>query len=801
MDIKRYGKYASMVALLLSQQALATTYRTVIMESELIVSNGGFDHEEVVLGGMFDTNFDFANNTLEILSLNETEIRRLLDFNTLAPSGVQTGIQNLINANDCDDDETPPCKLSVIFVDNYFNIDGNDGFYRGLFTRNKELFAFVRAEGENFIFPDTEGEVEFLAGVDSPSTLTVANLNGTYDLYAHSQGFFHDLDNGHSNEYAVNNNIVVTFNGDGTCVASEDIYEAFQPYDWPNGDSKGNNTAARDFDNFEGCSYSVDQPSGRVNLSVTLTDDEGEADGFSVSLAVSSQYRYLTGWLFLDGSVSGEFDAENSILLGVKRGSQFDNTSISGMYFFNALSSGFTGPNEANTVTRTITTYSGDPAGVDGFSSCTFGGPVAIGSAVHSATVNLFNDIEGIRDNFCRYKIESNGKIVTQTSDDGVSWQNTVFEESTVSDNGEAIIGITTEYFQNVAANSEVVLTQPSSASVGLLAGIKYNAASGSGPVTDFTRPFLSSATVSMEGGAKNNFDSDNDSDVLLRNLNNGFWRRFTMEDGFVESSSGPGLWTSLAWEQRAIGDFDGDADSDVLLRNPNNGFWRRFTIEDGFVASSASPGLWTSTLWEYRVAGDFDGDGDDDVLLRNPNNGFWRRFTMENGFAESSGSPGLWTSTLWEYQAVGDFDGDGDDDVLLRNPNNGFWRRFTMEDGIAVSSSGPGLWTSTSWEYQAVGDFDGDGDDDVLLRNPNTGFWRLFTMEDGVVVSSTSPGLWTSTVWEFRVVGDFDGDGDDDVLLRNPNNGFWRRFTMQNGAAVSSGSPGLWTSTSYLIQ
>ena len=300
---------------------------------------------------------------------------------------------------------------------------------------------------------------------------------------------------------------------------------------------------------------------------------------------------------------------------------------------------------------------------------------------------------------------------------------------------------------------------------------------------------------------ASNDFDGDNDSDVLLRNSNNGFWRRFTMENGFVESSSGPGLWTSLSWEHRAIGDFDGDADSDVLLRNPNNGFWRRFTMQDGVAVSGGSPGLWTSTSWEYQVVGDFDGDGDDDVLLRNPNNGFWRRFTMENGFAESSGSPGLWTSTSWEYQAVGDFDGDGDDDVLLRNPNTGFWRLFIMQNGVAVSSNGTGLWTAQSWEFRAVGDFDGDGDEDLLLRNPNNGFWRRFTLEDGVVVSSASPGLWTSTVWEFRVVGDFDGDGDDDVLLRDPNNGFWRRFTMQNGAAVSSGSPGLWTSTSYQVQ
>ena len=783
------------------QSSLAVTYRSVVMESELIVFGGGFNHVELVLGGEFDADFDFSENTLEVLNLKEQAIERILDFNDVSSSGVEIVTQASMDANDCDDGQAPPCTLPVSFVGNYFNINEGDAVLRGLFSLNKELFALVSGEGENFTFPDTEGDIEFVVGVDSPTTLAVADLNGTYDLYAHGQGFFHELNTGYSEEYAVNNNIEITFNGDGTCAASEDIYDAMQPYDWPSGNLKSNNSAERSFDNFESCSYSVDQPTGKVTLSVTLTDDEGEPDGFSLPLAVSSQYRYLTAWAFIEDSVTGEFDAENNVLVGVKRADQVDNTSLSGAYFFSAVSSTFTGPNEANTVTRSVITYSGESADTDGFSSCVRSVPVAVATAVHSASVNLFNDLQADGVVFCRYKVASNGKVLTQTSEDGVNWDSLEFEETTLSDNGDAIIGIVTDYGQNVAADSEVLLTQPSTASAALVVGLKYNVSAGSGPLTDFTRPFLSLEMVSPGlTGSGNDFDTDGDSDVLLRRSDNGVWRLFDFADGSVNGSSGLSLFLGDQWVHQANGDFDSDGDVDVLLRRSTDNSWRVFEIEDGAVIGSSTMSLFLNPLWQLEAVHDFDQDGDADILQRRTDTGQWRIFEIEDLNVVGSAEIFMFQNLEWELQEVADYDGDGDGDVLLRRSTTGQWRLFEIENRNLVGHSNISLFNGSPWSYVTSGDMDKDGTAEVVLRNSN-GSWRVFDIADRAVTGSGSFNLFSNLLWQHAQTGDYDGDGDMDILLRRTDTGLWRFFEVENRVPQSNSQVNIWSNLNFGVR
>jgi len=91
----------------------------------------------------------------------------------------------------------------------------------------------------------------------------------------------------------------------------------------------------------------------------------------------------------------------------------------------------------------------------------------------------------------------------------------------------------------------------------------------------------------SMQGGAgqasavNNDFNGDGNSDVLVRNTDNGRWHMYLM-DGTSNPTlvSRINMYESSAIEMMGTGDFNGDGISDVLVRNTDNGRWHMYLMD-----------------------------------------------------------------------------------------------------------------------------------------------------------------------------------------------------------------------------
>ena len=66
-------------------------------------------------------------------------------------------------------------------------------------------------------------------------------------------------------------------------------------------------------------------------------------------------------------------------------------------------------------------------------------------------------------------------------------------------------------------------------------------------------------------------------------------------------------------WDAAGVGDFDGDGDSDVLLRNSNDGQLYIYTTENGQLSGGGNVAVF-GAQWAVGGIGDFNGDGVSDI-------------------------------------------------------------------------------------------------------------------------------------------------------------------------------------------
>lgn len=282
-------------------------------------------------------------------------------------------------------------------------------------------------------------------------------------------------------------------------------------------------------------------------------------------------------------------------------------------------------------------------------------------------------------------------------------------------------------------------------------------------------------------------------SSVILRDSSTGTVQALSNE-GFGAMSNpfgsqlyafgAPSVWVPLP------GDFDGDGDTDIMVRNSDNGQAAiavndgigRYSWDNTYVNGTINIGF--GTVWQPFV-GNFAGGPADDLLLRKSgtgevivlantgNNTFsWDQQIRLNAF----GAPSQW------LPVIGDFDNDGDSDLMIRDHDTG-QAAIAFNSG---SASGVLSWNGqyvsgtqnigfgSVWKVFAA-DLVGNGADDLLLRRDGTG--------EVIVLANGGSGSfsWDNRIqlnafgapsqWE-PVLGDFDGDRDADLLIRDRNTG-----------------------------
>ena len=289
------------------------------------------------------------------------------------------------------------------------------------------------------------------------------------------------------------------------------------------------------------------------------------------------------------------------------------------------------------------------------------------------------------------------------------------------------------------------------------------------------------SPKVTAASHARNDFDGDSRSDILLQNGADGSCYVWQM-NGLSFKPEGVGFvgWTppSNQWRAVGTGDFDHDGKSDIFLQNGADGSCYVWEM-DGLSFKPEGVGYvgWTPPTNQWRAVGtgDFDGDGMSDILLQDGDTGDCFVWEMNGLSVKESGYVG-WRPPSKEWRAVGtgDFDGDGMSDILLQDGATGDCYVWEME-GLKVKEDGFGYvgWTPPSKDWRAVGtgDFDGDGKSDILLQNGADGSCYVWEME-GLKVKESGFGYvgWTPPSNEWRAVGtgDYNGDGMSDILLQD---------------------------------
>ena len=302
----------------------------------------------------------------------------------------------------------------------------------------------------------------------------------------------------------------------------------------------------------------------------------------------------------------------------------------------------------------------------------------------------------------------------------------------------------------------------------------------------------ISTTTTPPIGDARNDFNGDGRSDILLRNDNGSVTNWLGQTDGGFFSNHGVaayGLTTS--WNIDAVGDFNGDGRDDLLLRNDNGSVTNWLGQSNGsFFSNHASASYVLPAGWHVEGAGDFNGDGRDDLLLRNVNGTITEWLGQPSGsFFSNHAVVASSLATSWHVESIGDFNGDGRDDLLLRNDNGSVTNWLGQANGSFFSNHANASYVlPAGWHIEGAGDFNGDGRGDLLLRNDNGTITEWLGQSSGGFVSNhavVASSLATS--WHVESIGDFNGDGRDDLLLRNDNGSVTNWLGQANGSFFSN--------------
>jgi ELWxxDGT repeat protein len=259
------------------------------------------------------------------------------------------------------------------------------------------------------------------------------------------------------------------------------------------------------------------------------------------------------------------------------------------------------------------------------------------------------------------------------------------------------------------------------------------------------------------------NFQGNNNSDILFRNDGSGDTGFYQINNGVLQGWVGFGS-SSTAYAAVGVGDFNADGTADILFHNNATGDTGFYEIVSGTLIGWRDIGA-SSTAYGVVGVGDFNGDGNSDILYRSNATGDTGFYAIVNGANAGWHDVGA-SSTAYSVVGTGDFNGDGSSDILFRSHATGDTGFYAISNGLNTGWVDVGA-SSTAYSVVGVGDFNGDGNSDILFRNNATGDTGFYAISSGVNTGWVDVGV-SSTAYSVVGTGDYNGDNTSDILFRN---------------------------------
>lgn len=290
----------------------------------------------------------------------------------------------------------------------------------------------------------------------------------------------------------------------------------------------------------------------------------------------------------------------------------------------------------------------------------------------------------------------------------------------------------------------------------------------------------LRASVVLFGGKARNDFNGDGKSDIVLWNSSISYLAYWIMNGSVYSGSSGFGV--ASGFSPSTTGFLTAIPQTSLLARNTTTQtlysyIWNGTTHAQGTVGG-------TPAGWNLIGTGDIDGDGRGDLLWRNPTNGNFAYWLM-NGAVYLGGQ--TYTPPVnYVIAGVADFNADGRVDLLWNDPgtrNASIW--LSTGTGFNVQQIGQ---YGTDWNMVGTADVTGDGKADIILRDNAKLYLAYWRMDGAVYQGASAFGLASNR--ELFTTGDFDGDGIEDLVLSRASDRnlyLWR----SNGTVFTEGTIG----------
>ena len=283
-------------------------------------------------------------------------------------------------------------------------------------------------------------------------------------------------------------------------------------------------------------------------------------------------------------------------------------------------------------------------------------------------------------------------------------------------------------------------------------------------------------------------YDQDGDLDLIAVNSHKDSLMIYPNSDGFI-SNNPILLGESSMWGIERINDYDNDNDVDVLLTEIGN--------EKSVAIYTNQDGSFTST--ELDVAGidkceaawgDFDNDGDEDLIisgLDEENESVCKLYRNNNGSFEDHSH--LFTGVTSGDIHFVDYDMDGDQDIFMCGSvaqgevdNIKLYKNMGGAFDIVYPDIPKGRFASADF-----GDFDNDKDPDLLICLYTQGepLTRIYQNENNEFVlydASLNPLSHGDCKW-----ADFNNDGLLDIIISGTSYEGWTTEVYYNNEGAFS--------------